>query len=146
LGYLFVISLSHAAINFVTNRFNYSKWMLVYILDMLSLPPEDAESFESGQFTIRQKPSCSNGIWSDMAPEKTVIRDSKGSGGIVNITRQKSTLIRWSLTRHVLADFRSEMKERSGSMAISEHTVHDEAKPACIKRDEEHVQLLRQHL
>jgi hypothetical protein len=31
-------------------------------------------------------------------------------------------------------------------MAVSEHTVHDEAKPACLKRDEEHVQLLRQHL
>jgi hypothetical protein len=79
-----------------------------------------------------------------MATEKTVIRDSKGSGGIVNITRQKSTLIRWSLTRHVLAGFSSEMKEKSGFTSVSEHTVHDEAKPACLKTDEEHVQLLLQ--
>ena len=55
--------------------------MPVYILDMLSLPPEVAESFESGQFTIRQKPSCFNGIWSEMATEKTVIRDSKDLAG-----------------------------------------------------------------
>jgi hypothetical protein len=74
------------------------------------------------------------------------IQDSKGSGEIVNITRQKSALIRWSLTRHVLADFSSEMKERSGSISVSEHTVHDKTKPACLKRDEEHVQLLLQHL
>jgi hypothetical protein len=41
---------------FVTNRVHYSRWMPVYILDMLSLPPEVAESFESGQFAIRQNP------------------------------------------------------------------------------------------
>jgi hypothetical protein len=35
-----------------------------------------------------------NGIWSDMGTEKTIIKDSKGSGGIVGITNQKSALAR----------------------------------------------------
>jgi hypothetical protein len=56
---------------------------------------QDVKSvFESGEFAIRQKPGKFNGVWSDMATEKTVIRDSKGRGGIVGITRQKSALIR----------------------------------------------------
>jgi hypothetical protein len=72
---------------------------------MFNLAPEVKRNFEVGNFAIRQKPSVFNGIWSDMATEKTVIKDSKGNGGIVNIIRQQSALIRWSLTRHVLADF-----------------------------------------
>ena len=69
------------------------------------LPPDVQAAFESGQFAICQKPGKFNGIWSDMATEKTVIRDSKGRGSIVGIIRQKAALIRWSLTRHVFAEF-----------------------------------------
>jgi hypothetical protein len=61
-----------------------------------------------------------NGVWPDMATEKTVIRDSKGRGGIVGITRQKSALIRWTLCRHVLADFSAEMRTRSGYTSTEE--------------------------
>jgi hypothetical protein len=31
-----------------------------------------------------------NGIWSDMGTEETIIKDLKGSGGIVGIASQKS--------------------------------------------------------
>ena len=79
---------------FITNRVNYSRWLPVYLLDMHFLPPDVQAAFESGQFAICQKPGKFNGIWSDMATEKTVIRDSKGRGGIVGITRQKAALIR----------------------------------------------------
>jgi hypothetical protein len=34
------------------------------------------------------------GIWSDKGTEKTIIKDSKSSGGIVGITNQKSALVR----------------------------------------------------
>jgi hypothetical protein len=33
-----------------------------------------------------------------MGTEKTIMKDSKGSGGIVEITNQKSALVRWTLT------------------------------------------------
>jgi hypothetical protein len=75
-----------------------------------------------------------------MATEKTVIRDSKGRGGIVGITRQKSALIQWTLCRHVLADFSGEMRTRSG-LTSTEETVHEETKPTALRRDEAHVQL-----
>ncbi|CAC5358418.1 unnamed protein product [Mytilus coruscus] len=131
---------------FVTNRVNYSRWLPVYIQDMFNLPPDVLPAFESGDFSIRQKPSAFNGIWSDMATEKTVIKDSKGCGGIVNITRQKPALIRWSLTRHILADFSSEMRKRSGFTAVAEQLSHEEAKPTSMRRDDDHLKLLVDHM
>jgi hypothetical protein len=77
--------------------------------------------------------------------KKTVIRDSKGRGGIVGITKQKVALIRWSLTTHVLAEFTGEMRIRSETVAIDE-SFHEERKPAALKRDESHVNLMREHV
>ena len=71
--------------------------------------------------------------------------DSKGRGSIVGITRQTAALIRWSLTRHVLAEFTGEMRIRSGTVAIDE-SFHEETKPAALKRDESYVNLMREHV
>jgi hypothetical protein len=95
---------------FVTKRVNYSRWLPVYPLDMFNLPPPVVSKFESGNFAIRQKPSAFNGICREMATEKTVIKESKGNGGIVNIT------------------------------------MHEESKPTCLKRNEQHVKLLVNHI
>jgi hypothetical protein len=38
---------------FITNRTNYSRWMPVYILDMLELPAEIKSAFEKGEVSIR---------------------------------------------------------------------------------------------
>ena len=111
---------------------------------MLNLPSDIREAFELGQFAIHQEPSTFKGIWNDMAVEKTVIKDSKGTGGIVGITRQ-SSLLKWSLTRHVLTDFCSEMRSQSGASSKDDDS-HDEAKRAAMKRDEEHVKLRIDHL
>ncbi|CAC5365289.1 unnamed protein product [Mytilus coruscus] len=97
---------------FIANRVS-STWLPVYILDMLNLTSDIQLAFPSGQFAIRQKPVKFNGVWSDMATEKTVIKDSKGRVGIAGIARQKSAFIRWSLIRHVLAEFSVEMRSRS---------------------------------
>jgi hypothetical protein len=62
----------------ITNHTNYSRWISVYILDMLELPTEIKSAFEKGEFSIRQ--TCGNfkGIWSDKGTEKTIIKDLKG--------------------------------------------------------------------
>jgi hypothetical protein len=71
---------------FITNRTNYSRWMPVYILDMLDLPTEIKSAFEKGALSIRQTSGSFNGIESDMGTGKNIMKDSKGSGGIVEIT------------------------------------------------------------
>ena len=52
-----------------------------------------------------------NQVWSDMALEQSVNRDSKTKGGIVGITLQKNALDRWFLTAHVRAAVTSAIRE-----------------------------------
>jgi hypothetical protein len=54
-------------------------------------------------------------------------------------------LIRWSLTMHVLAELTGEMRIRSGTVAIDE-SFQEETQPAALKRDESHVNLMREHV
>ncbi|CAC5356829.1 unnamed protein product [Mytilus coruscus] len=126
---------------FVANKNNYSRWSPVYLLDMLNLPTEAEGLFSMGFFSVRQKVGSMSlhGVWSDMATEKTVIKDSKGDGGIVGLTRKKALLIRWNLTRHVLSQITSAMRARVCLVQVNDQ-CHDEAKPAAMKRDEKHVQ------
>ena len=112
---------------------------------MLELPAEIKSAFEKGEFSIRQTSGSFNGIWSDMGTEKTIIKDSKGSGGIVGITNQKSALVRWTLTRHFLASFISPMNDRACITSTS-NTSHEEMKQTTLKRDEEQVQAIVNHL
>jgi hypothetical protein len=78
----------------VTNRNNYSRWTPIYLLCKLNLPSEVESRFKAGFFAIRQKAGSFNGVWSDMATEKTIIKDSKSNGGIVAFL---SALIFWSI-------------------------------------------------
>ena len=56
-------------------------------------------AFENGEFFFTEIPGSFSGIWSDMATEKTVIKNAKGDGGIVGLIRKKPALIQWTLTR-----------------------------------------------
>lgn len=129
----------------VTNKVNYSRWIHIYILDMIHLPVEIDSAFLRGEFAIRQTAGTFNGVWNDMATEKTVIKDSKGCGGIAGITRQKSAPIRWSITRHMLGHFSSEMRKRSCHDTSSER-VHEETQPTSMKRHESHVMDIIHHI
>ena len=106
---------------------------------MLELPVEIKSAFEKGECSIRQTSGSFNGT------EKTIIKDSQGSGGIVRITIQKSALVRWTLTRHFLASFNSAMNDRAGITSTS-NTSHEEMKQTTLKRDEEQVQAIVNHL
>ena len=112
---------------------------------MISLPDEIRSFFIEGKFAIRQVPGFFNGIWSDMATEKTVIKDMKGDGGIVGITQNKSALLRWSMTKHTVAAYSRSLQHRTSCGVQSSQTSHQEASPAFMKRDEEHVKQLLLH-
>ena len=50
----------------ITNHTNYSRWMPVYILDMLELPPEIKSAFEKASFPLDKHPVASmifGAIW-----------------------------------------------------------------------------------
>ena len=99
---------------FVTNRTNYSCWIPAYLLELSQIPLDIQTAFEDGEFSFTEIPGSFNGILSDMATGKTVIKNAKGNGGIVGLSRKKPALIRWTLTRHIAAQYSAAMKERSG--------------------------------
>jgi phosphopantetheinyl transferase len=88
--------------------------MPVYIPDILELPAEIKSAFEKGEFSLDKHPAASMVFGAIWALKKTIIKDLKGSGGIVGITNQKSALVRWTLTRYFLASFSSAMNDRAG--------------------------------
>ena len=90
-------------------------------------------AFEDGEFSGRF-----SGIWSEMVTKKTVIKNAKGDGGIVGLTRKKPALIRWILTRHIAAQYSAAMKERSW-ITSAENSVHQQEKAASVKQDVDHV-------
>ena len=61
------------------------------------------------------------------------------------MTPQKSALVRWKLTRHFLASFGSAMNDRACITSTS-NTSHEEMKQTALKRDEEQVQAIVNHL
>ena len=79
----------------VADKTNYARYTPVYLLDMLELPGEVAQSFESGQFIFKAKCGSFNGIWTAVAVEKTVICDSKSNSGIVGLTRKAPALLNY---------------------------------------------------
>ena len=99
---------------FDTNRINYLRCMPLYHLDIPQLLDEIKDGFEEGQFAVRRIPGCFNGIWSDMGTETTIIKDAKGDSGVIGLTRKQPALVMWSLMRHILGRYTSNMKHRNG--------------------------------
>ena len=130
---------------FVINRANYSRWLPVYLLETSRMPLYIQTAFEDGEFSFMEIPGNFNGIWSDMATEKTIIKNAKGDGDIVGLTRKKPALIRWTLMRHIAAQYLAAMKERSGIIS-ADNSVHQKEKAASMKQDEDHAGTLISHL
>ena len=61
------------------------------------------------------------------------------------MTNQKSALLRWTFTTHNFARFSSEMKTWLG-LSSSTEKDHEENRPTAMKRDEEHVRSLIDHV
>ena len=112
---------------------------------MSQIPLDIQTAFEDGEVSFTETPGSFSGIWSDMATEKTVIKNAKGDGGIVGLTRKKPALIRRTLTRHIAAQYSAAMKERSG-ITSADNSVHQQGKAASMKQDEDHVMALISHL
>lgn len=130
---------------FICDKVNYARYTPSYLLDMMNLPPDVEEAFIEGQFNVKEVPGSFNGLWTDMGTEKTVIRESKGDGGIAGLTRKKSAMIRWSLTRHIVAEYSKVVDERVG-LPEEDALPHKQTQNASMVRDEQDVKRLIEHL
>ena len=132
---------------FCTNKQNYSRWLPVYLLKMpVDLPEELEAKFEAVEFTFRICPNASfNGIWTDMAAEKTVIRDSKSDSRIVGVTRRKGVLLRWYLSRHIMGNYSEAVKHRAGLIHSEEDPVL-KVSDSSLQKDKDDVKALMNHI
>ena len=78
---------------FVTNKCNYSRWLPVYLMDMLTIPDGLKHEFDVGKFAVHLVEGKFNGTYTDLAVEKTIVRESKGNGGIIGLTRKTPALV-----------------------------------------------------
>ncbi|CAC5397474.1 unnamed protein product [Mytilus coruscus] len=145
IGHFFEIVISNVTLLFCNQPYQLLEVDTSSILDMLQLSENIRSRFIDGDFAIRHTPGHFNGIWTDMATENYVIKASRGSGSTVGITNQKSALVRWTLTRHFRESLSRVMLERAG-IAANNAKSHEETKPTAMKRDEEHVIAIVNHL
>lgn len=129
---------------FACNKQNYARWCTFYVLEMLlKLPKQVENEFENGNFSINLTPGPFRGIWSDMAVEMSVIKDTKGDGGIIGLTRKDSTVLRWAVTRNVLGAYSAVMKTRSGyTNDMDLDYKHEGERKHEILKDEEHCNMI----
>ena len=103
---------------------------------MSQIPLDIQIAFEDGEFSFTEIPESFNGIWSDMATDKAVMKNTKRNGGIVGLSRKKPALIRWTLTCHIAAQYSAAMKERS-VITSADNSVHQQEKATSMKQDED---------
>lgn len=130
---------------FSMDRVNYARWLPVYISDMHSLQdnhPEVHREFSSGNFGVSRAKQPFAQVWTDMALEQSINRDSKSKGGIVGISTKENAVERWFLTSHERAAMVRAVKEMCGIGDSDEVGTHKEAKTARMVRDEDDVQKL----
>ena len=128
---------------FLSDKMNYSRWLPVYLLDILHLPEDLQSVFKSGQLSIHLNHGKFNGIWTDMGTENQTVINCRAQGGIWGMTQHKSA--HWSLTWHILGEYTACMHIRAGITKDGHDKMHEESQPATLKRDEEHVHALTKH-
>ena len=134
---------------FAYDRINYARWASVYLSDMKSLPITASNvynEFINGNHPIKRAAGTFNQVWTYLALEQSVNRDSKVKGGIVGFTQQKDTVNRWLLTAHTRANIVSSVKtmcETNDCVSDRENGTNiKECGNARLGRDEDDVQKL----
>ena len=76
---------------------------------MLSLPSDALNAFINGQLVVRETNGSFNGIPSDISAEHN-IKAMNGPGGVKNVTRRLSSLIRWGLNQNLSGEWSEKLK------------------------------------
>ena len=82
---------------FSMDRTNYSRWLPIYLADMQLLGKTASgvhDEFIKGNHAVSRSSQPFNQIWTDMAQEQSINRDSKIKGGIVGIPQKTGALER----------------------------------------------------
>lgn len=133
---------------FAASHFNYARYGLYYLRDMIAMPEDVRQHFMNGEHTMHHNPGVFNGIWSDMGIETTYMRYGHGQSGIIGITLRPETLKIWAYSLHAcntvvshLDLMRTQKQHRPKSQ-----THHKEETKARVKCDSKDRKVLRDKL
>jgi len=113
---------------FAYDRTNYSRWLPIYLIDMLNLPesaPEFYGMFAKGSVTVNRTGKKFASMAPDQVMEQTLNRDSKASEGIIGISDHEKARTKWFLTSHIRAQLLSLQKDFCQIVSQSS-TLHKE--------------------
>ena len=88
------------------DRVNYSRWLPIYICDMVDLEenaPEVHKEFLLGKFSINRTGNRNAAVLTDMVLKQTLNKDSKGAGGLKGISNDEQARTKWFLSRYIRA-------------------------------------------
>ena len=109
----------------LAGRNKYAKYTPIYVAEVKHLQqkqPEMYKHLENGGFVVRRSGKIKfNSVLTDQSLEQTINQEAKGRGGVVGFTLRKSALLRWLLTRHVVAEYSVAFKSMTSSEAEIEH-------------------------
>ena len=125
------------------DRTNYSRYLPVYILDMLCLSsthPDAHDQLMSGEFAVQlSSNSAFSRIPHDQTIEVTINKDTKTSGGLIGKTLHHDTVNKWIWIAADKARYYECSKDLCG-MGVAGSICHKDGGTARVARDEETVQ------
>ena len=123
------------------DKVHYTHYSSVSLMDMLALPDDVEAAFMRGEFSVRETCGAFIGTATDMATEHK-IKELKGPAGLKHFSKKMPALIRFSLTRHLTAEWATHIKERAKHKDTQESHLHKEERKTAMLKDEENVQKL----
>ena len=115
---------------------NYSRWGMIYIIDMLQLEtsaPGVYHEFTEGNFVVKE----SNGSFNQISPDQAlehINKKCKIAGGLVGLTRRESDLNSWMVTFGERARLADDAKNLVG-IEDKESVIHDDRGKGRLNRD-----------
>ena len=129
---------------FAYDRYNYSRYLLVFLRDTLKLPlshPDVYDAFIDGNFSVQLSENNTFGRnEADKTIENTVNKDTKTSGGLTGFSLKQSASDRWMINSSRRAECYRNLKELV-SFSAGKY-IHHDLTPSRIKKDEGNVQAI----
>ena len=127
---------------FSFNSTNYSRWVPMYYEDCLKLKekfPLLHSNFESNGFVVRHTSRKGSGMPMDQALEKAYNKVSKGPGGVIGITKNKSAIARWNIIKHDKMLITQYLRDVCGLCDGDETSLHHEFSFNLTLDEEQHI-------
>ena len=96
-------------------------------------------NFESNGFVVRHTSRKGSGMSMDQALEKAYNKVSKGPGGVIGITKNKSAIARWNIIKHDKMLITQYLRDVCGLCDGDETSLHHEFSFNLTLDEEQHI-------